>query len=305
MQLRVLGSAAGGGFPQWNCNCHNCRAFRQGKLQAEARTQSSIVLSDTGEHWILCNASPDIRQQIESFPELQPARAKRDTAIKDIILLDSQIDHVTGLLTLREGCPHNVWCTDLVKQDLMTGFPLFNILSFWEGGGLQHQMITLDQTAFTIPSCPNLRFTALPIVSNAPPYSPHRDHPQPGNNIALLVQDIRTQRTLFYAPGLGVVDEFILAAMEQADCLLVDGTVWRDDEMIFYGVGTKTGRQMGHLPQIGKQGMLEALALFPNKRRILIHINNTNPILNEDSPERNYLNTLGIEVAVDGMSLEI
>src|SRR5690554_1000902 len=108
MYIQVLGSAAGGGFPQWNCNCHNCHGFRQGTIRASARTQSSIAVSDDGENWVLCNASPDIRAQLASFPALQPARALRDTAIGDIILLDSQIDHVTGLLTLREGCPHRV-----------------------------------------------------------------------------------------------------------------------------------------------------------------------------------------------------
>lgn len=305
MYIQVLGSAAGGGFPQWNCNCHNCHAFRQGTLNAQARTQSSIALSDDGEHWILCNASPDIRMQLESFPAFQPGRALRDTAISDIILLDSQVDHVTGLLTLREGCPHRVWCTYLVYEDLSTGFPLFNILSFWPGGGLQHQPIALDGQPFVMPSCPGLSITALPILSNAPPYSPHRDRPQPGHNIALLVRDTRSGATLLYAPGLGEINEVILAAMQQADCLLVDGTVWRDDEMEFYGVGNKTGRQMGHLPQSGAGGMLEALKRFPEKRRILIHINNTNPVLNEDSPERAELNAAGVEVAFDGMSIEL
>ena len=114
MFVRILGSAAGGGFPQWNCNCANCSGVRNGTLRAQPRTQSSIAISDDGQNWILCNASPDIRAQLESFPALQPARRPRDTAIGAIILLDSQIDHTTGLLTLREGCPHEVWCTEMV-----------------------------------------------------------------------------------------------------------------------------------------------------------------------------------------------
>lgn len=305
MYVQVLGSAAGGGFPQWNCNCHNCHGLRKGTLKARPRTQSSIALSDDGENWILCNASPDIRVQLESFPALQPARALRDTAIRDIILLDSQIDHVTGLLTLREGCPHRVWCTELVREDLSSGFPLFNMLSFWEGGGLQHQPVSLDGRPFVIPSCSHLSFVALPIRSNAPPYSPHRDRPQPGNNIALLVTDTRSGTKLLYAPGLGEIDAIVLSAMQQADCLLVDGTVWRDDEMQFYGVGSKTGREMGHLPQTGPGGMLETLEKFTDKRRILIHINNTNPVLDEDSPERAGLDAAGVEVAFDGMSIEL
>ena len=134
MYIQVLGSAAGGGFPQWNCNCHNCHGLRKGTLNAVPRTQSSIAISDDGVNWILCNASPDIRSQLEAFPALQPARQARDTAIAGIILLDSQIDHVTGLLTLREGCPHDVWCTDMVHQDLTSGFPIFNMLAHWNGG---------------------------------------------------------------------------------------------------------------------------------------------------------------------------
>jgi pyrroloquinoline quinone biosynthesis protein B len=124
MHIQILGSAAGGGFPQWNCNCHNCRGVRDGSLNAQPRTQSSIALSDDGVNWILCNASPDIRAQIEAFPLLQPARKPRDTAIGAIILLDSQIDHCTGLLTLREGCPHKVWCTEKLHQALTSGYPL-------------------------------------------------------------------------------------------------------------------------------------------------------------------------------------
>ena len=159
MHIRILGSAAGGGFPQWNCNCRNCRGLRQGTLRATPRTQSSIALSDDGVNWIVCNASPDIRAQIEAFPALQPARAVRDTAIRALILLDSQIDHTTGLLTLREGCPHEVWCTEMVHQDLTTGFPLFNMLSHWHGG-LDWRRIELEH-GFVVDACPALRFTQI------------------------------------------------------------------------------------------------------------------------------------------------
>ena len=303
MHIRILGSAAGGGFPQWNCNCRNCRGLREGTLRAKARTQSSIALSDDGVNWIVCNASPDIRAQIEAFPALQPARALRDTAIRALILLDSQIDHTTGLLTLREGCPHEVWCSEMVHQDLTTGFPLFNMLSHWHGG-LRWNPIALDQS-FTVAACPALRFTPIPLRSAAPPYSPHRNDPHPGDNLGLLVEDVRTGGKLFYAPGLGQVDGALLEWMGQADCLLVDGTLWRDDEMIHAGVGDKLGSAMGHLPQSGAGGMLEVLECLPKPRKVLIHINNTNPILDEDSAERAELDARGIEVAWDGMSIEL
>ena len=302
MHIQILGSAAGGGFPQWNCNCRNCAGLRAGTLNAEARTQSSIALSDDGVNWVLCNASPDIRAQIEAFPALQPARRLRDTAIAAVLLMDSQIDHVTGLLTLREGCPHSVWCTEMVHQDLTSGFPLFTMLQHWNGG-LAWNPIALDGEPFTIPACPGLRFTAIALRSSAPPYSPHRGNPHPGDNIGLFVEDLRTGGSLFYAPGLGQVDEALLGWMRRADCLLVDGTLWRDDEMRLCEVGDKLGSEMGHLPQSGPGGMLEVLDGLQDKRRVLIHINNTNPILDADSAERAELDARGIEVARDGMAI--
>lgn len=303
MYIQILGSAAGGGFPQWNCNCANCKGYRDGSLRATARTQSSIALSDDGEHWILCNASPDIRAQLQGFAPMQPARALRDTGIDAIILLDSQIDHTTGLLSLREGCPHQVWCTDMVHQDLTTGFPLFNMLEHWNGG-LAWNRIELD-ASFTIDACPNLRFSPFPLRSAAPPYSPHRFDPHPGDNLGLMVEDLRTGGKLFYAPGLGKVDASLLQRMHDADVLLVDGTLWDDDEMQRRGVGTRTGSEMGHLPQNGPGGMLEVLDAFPDQRKVLIHINNTNPILDEDSAERAELHRRGVEVAFDGMSITL
>lgn len=304
MHIQILGSAAGGGFPQWNCNCRNCAGLRAGTLNAEARTQSSIALSDDGVNWVLCNASPDIRAQIEAFPALQPARRLRDTAIAAVLLMDSQIDHVTGLLTLREGCPHSVWCTEMVHQDLTSGFPLFTMLQHWNGG-LAWNPIALDGEPFTIPACPGLRFTAIALRSSAPPYSPHRGNPHPGDNIGLFVEDLRTGGSLFYAPGLGQVDEALLGWMRRADCLLVDGTLWRDDEMRLCEVGDKLGSEMGHLPQSGPGGMLEVLDGLQGKRRVLIHINNTNPILDADSAERAELDARGIELARDGMAIRL
>ncbi len=303
MFIQILGSAAGGGFPQWNCNCTNCAGLRAGTLRGQARTQSSIAISDNGVDWILCNASPDIRAQLEAFPALQPARKPRDTAIGAIILLDSQIDHTTGLLTLREGCPHEVWCTEMVHQDLTTGFPLFNMLEHWNGG-LKWNPIALDGS-FVIPACPNLVITPIPLRSSAPPYSPHRNDPHPGDNIGLFIEDRRTGGKLFYAPGLGQVSEALLGTMRGADCLLVDGTLWRDDEMRVREVGDKLGSEMGHLPQSGPGGMIEVLDGLPAARKILIHINNTNLILDQDSPERAMLDEHGIEVAFDGMSIEL
>ena len=301
MKLHVLGSGAGGGFPQWNCNCANCARFRRGELVAHARTQSSITVSADGIDWVLINASPDIREQIAAFPPLQPGRAVRDTGIRAVILMDSQIDHTTGLLTLREGKTLDLYCTDRVYEDLTTGFPVLDMLGHY--CGVNWHPIPLNGESFTIPAIEGLEFTAVQLSSKAPPYSPHRKDPRPGDNIGLRVEDSASARKLFYAPGLGQMEEHLLPYMENADCLLVDGTVWTDDEMQRRGVGEKLGSEMGHLCQSEPGGMIDLLRPLHKPRKVLIHINNTNPILDENSTERAQLKKEGIEVAHDGMDI--
>lgn len=303
MYIYVLGSAAGGGFPQWNCNCLNCHGVRTGSIQAKARTQSSIAVSENGTDWVLLNASPDIRQQLFEFKAAQPARKLRDTGITSVILMDSQLDHTTGLLTLREGCPMNVWCTEMVHQDLTSGFPVFNMLKHWNGG-LQYNEINPKQ-AFKIDGFENLEFLPLIIKSAAPPYSPHRNDPHDGDNIALIIKDHKTQKQLFYAPGLGKIDDQIMQIMQSSDCVMIDGTLWTDDEMQQTGVGTKTGREMGHLYISGEGGSLSYLNQLSTPKKVLIHINNTNPILNENSSQFAELKANGVEVAYDGMQIEL
>ncbi|KRI59985.1 pyrroloquinoline quinone biosynthesis protein PqqB [Acinetobacter pittii] len=303
MYIYVLGSAAGGGFPQWNCNCPNCDGVRTGTIQAKARTQSSIAVSENGTDWVLLNASPDIRQQLFEFKAAQPARKLRDTGITSVILMDSQLDHTTGLLTLREGCPMNVWCTAMVHQDLTSGFPVFNMLKHWNGG-LQYNEINPKQ-AFKIDGFENLEFLPLIIKSAAPPYSPHRNDPHDGDNIALIIKDHKTQKQLFYAPGLGKIDDQIMQIMQSSDCVMIDGTLWTDDEMQQTGVGTKTGREMGHLYISGEGGSLSYLNQLSTPKKVLIHINNTNPILNENSSQFAELKANGVEVAYDGMQIEL
>ncbi|WP_244816618.1 pyrroloquinoline quinone biosynthesis protein PqqB [Caballeronia sp. Lep1P3] len=306
MKIRVLGSSAGGGFPQWNCNCRNCDGVRRGTIAARARTQSSIAISDNGDDWLLVNASPDILAQIAANPELQPARRVRDTGIAAVITMDAQIDHVTGLLMLRErGTPLPLYTTDAVWQDLSTGFPITSILSHY--CGVEHRRIALDGAALKVPELPRVSIHALPLSSKAPPYSPHREAPEAGDNIGLMFTNDTTGKRAFYAPGLGALEPHILDAMNAADLLLVDGTVWTDDEMIRLGLTKKTGADMGHLAQSGAGGMIEVLDSIerPDVRKVLIHINNTNPILIEDGPERRMLSEHGIEVAHDGMSIEL
>ena len=304
MKVMVLGSAAGGGFPQWNCNCNNCCGVRSGSLDAIPRTQSSIAVSADGERWILFNASPDIRAQLEANPPLQPKKGRRDTGIHGIVLADSQIDHTTGLLFLREGCPLRVYCTDMVAQDLSTGFPIFVMLQSWDGGVI-HTTVPIDGSAFQVSDIEEISITAIPLDGKAPPYSPHRHDPHVGDDVGYLIEDTRSQASLFYAPGLGQMSSALLNMMGGADCVMVDGTFWSEDEMQRAGVGTKLASDMGHLPQSGDEGMLHWLSKIPGPRKILIHINNTNPILIENSPERKLVEETGVEVAYDGMAFDL
>ena len=302
MKIRVLGSGAGGGFPQWNCSCPNCKAVRAGSIKASTRNQSSIAVSSDGEHWVLFNASPDVRAQLENFPEIHPKNKVRGTGIEAIVLIDSQIDHATGLLILREGDPLNIYCTDMVKQDMSTGFPIFNILEHF--CGINEHPIPLNGKAFTIPNIDDLEFTALALKSKAPPYSPHRNDPHEGDNIGMIIRQPSTGKATFYAPGLGAIEAHVEKAMTEADCVMVDGTFWTDDELASVG-RPLLARKIGHIPQSGKEGMIEILDAMEKPRKILIHINNTNPILNEASKEREILNQHGIEVSFDNMNIEL
>lgn len=282
-----------------------CNGVRSGTINAKARTQSSISVTDNDGRWTLFNTSPDILTQLKQTPNLQPANGVRDTPIDSIFLLDSQIDHTTGLLMLREHYqPLNIWCTEQVHQDLTTGNPLFNVLSHY--CDVSWNKVTPAETYTTVPGAGNIQIQALPLTSNAPPYSPRRDQPVPGDTLGIVMADQSGNgKRVFYAPGLGQIEPHVWEAMQSADIVLVDGTMWTDDEMQKEGIADKTARSMGHLPQTGEGGMLEWLQKLPTTtRKVLIHINNTNPILDEDGPEFAQLQDNGIEVAFDGMQLE-
>ena len=306
MRITILGSAAGGGFPQWNCNCRNCSGLRSGNINAKPRTQSSIfVQADDGHEGVLFNASPDILEQIRSHPALQPGRALRDTAIAGVVLMDGQIDHATGLFMLRERDSRlPLWCTDPVEEDLSQGLPVLRVLSHY--CGVERHRIALDGSWFSVPGVADLRFQALPLTSKAAPYSPHREQSVPGDNIGIVINDQRSGKTAFYAPGLGDITPAVFEAMSSADAVLVDGTFWTDDEMPKLGISKKRAREIGHLPQSGPGGMIEWMAKLPAAtQRFLIHINNTNPILDEDSAERAILTLAGIRVCEDLMTLKL
>jgi pyrroloquinoline quinone biosynthesis protein B len=304
MKIIVLGSAAGGGYPQWNCNCGNCDGLRRGTLRSRARTQSSIAISAHGGDWLLVNASPDILAQIRATPALQPARARRDSGIGAVLLTDAQLDHVTGLLMLREGKPLPLYCSAPVWDELHTGLPLAPVLAHY--AGLAWRPLALHDGArrwFAVPGLDGIEFSVLALDSKAPPYSARRACAAAGDNLGLLARDRASGKQLFYAPGLGRIDAPVADAMRGADCLLVDGTFWSEDEMPALGLSSRPASAMGHLPLDGPGGMIEVLGAMPAARKIVIHINNTNPILDEASPQRARLDRCAIEVAHDGMEI--
>ncbi|MEZ8141477.1 pyrroloquinoline quinone biosynthesis protein PqqB [Enterovibrio norvegicus FF-162] len=306
MQIVVLGSAAGGGFPQWNCHCRMCQSVRNGTSRALPRTQSSIAVSDDGENWVVINTSPDIRQQINATPQLAKADGSRGSAIRAVIVTDAQIDHTTGLLILREGLPLDLYCTPEVEQELSSSYPILSMMKHWEGGYRTHTIDAQSADGWHIPAVPALRFTPITLTSNAPPFSPFRHRPRPGDNIGLKITDTRSGKSLFYAPGLGVKDDpAVLSALADADCVMIDGTLWTDDEMIREGLGESLGSDMGHLSVSGENGMLALLAEYEKPRKVLIHINNTNPILDPDSSEHQAVLDAGVDIAFDGMEMTV
>ena len=280
--------------------------MRSGTLRAAPRTQSSIaVCGSDPAGWALVNASPDVLAQLRASPALQPARSPRDSAIAAVVLVDGQIDHTTGLFMLRESTNAlPLWCTDEVCADLTRGNPIFGVLQHF--CGVDRRRMSPDGRVFRVDGVPGVTWRALAVPGKPAPFSPHREAPVPGDNVALVIGDERTGRTAIYAPGLGAIEETLWRAMQASACVLVDGTFWTDDEMLALGRAHKRARDMGHLPQSGAGGMLEWLErLAPGTRRILIHVNNTNPILDEDSPERAALVRRGIEVGWDGLEIEL
>ncbi len=303
MLLRILGSAAGGGVPQWNCHCSNCRLARGG-TRVRPRTQSSIAVRGANSAWALINASPDLLLQLRTYPDMHPASGMRDSAIGAIVLTDGQIDHATGLLMLREATrPWPIWCTNAVYRELSEELPLLDVLGRY--CGIAHHDV-FAASDFVIDEIAEVQWRAHSVPSKAPPYSRDREVPQPGSNIALTISNTQSRRSAFFVPGLGEMLPELWEQMQSAELVLVDGTCWTDDELVRLGISQRRARDMGHLPLGGSGGSLEWLQRLPSStRKVLTHINNTNPILDEASRERAALVELGIEVAYDGMEFEL
>jgi pyrroloquinoline quinone biosynthesis protein B len=309
MRLKVIGSAAGGGFPQWNCNYRLSRAARAGQPGVLPRTQSSLAASADGQGWVLFNASPDIRQQIAQTPELQPApdAPLRSTPIRAVVLTNADVDHVAGLLSLREREPFAVYASQRVL-DVLAANSIFNVLD----PKIVPRRLLPQDTAIPILDAHD-RDTGLTVESFSVPGkialyledSTRADADygsEAGDTIGVRIS-AGSGPSAFYVPGCARVDQRLRARLHKAACLLFDGTVFTDDEMMSAGVGQKTGRRMGHLAMSGEAGSIAALAGLSIGRRIFVHINNTNPVLDDASPERVAIAAAGWDVAHDGMEI--
>lgn len=301
MYIRLLGTAAGGGFPQWNCNCHHCRGVRQGTLPAQPRTQSSVALSEDGRRWFLLNASPDIRQQIEAFPPLTPpSEAVRGSGIAALFLTDADLDHTLGLLLLREGLQRTIYATATVRRALTDGLTLLPALQHYCTVDWREPATELTPLFYPDGSPSGLSYAACVVAGHPPLYMGERAQPQRGDRVGYRFVDEQTGRCLLYFPGLASLEEPVRQLLAGCDVLLLDGTFWSEQEMATMGTGTKRASEMGHLPVGGPQGSLAQIAQLPIKHRIYVHINNTNPILIEDSAEQREVCAAGVEVGRDG-----
>ncbi len=310
MLIKILGSAAGGGFPQWNCNGHHSARVRAGQAGYRARLQSSLAVSDDGRNWVLLNASPDLRQQINETPELHPDAAGplRNSPIKAVVVTNADVDHITGLISLREGQPFSIYGSERVLATLNAN-TIFNVcapdkvprIAFkldtptpLEGAG---KPLNLTVEAFAVPG----KIALFLEKGGADGNYGSRD----GDTIGLKVTSLTTGKSFFYIPGCAEVDQPLASRIQGADLLFLDGTLFTDDEMVAQGLSAKTGQRMGHISMSGPDGSVEAIKPLAIKRRIYVHINNSNPVLDETSQARTFVETNGWEVGYDGMEIHL
>jgi pyrroloquinoline quinone biosynthesis protein B len=311
MQVKILGSAAGGGFPQWNCACQNCRSLRGGTFQGKPRTQTQIAISADSRSWFLLGTSPDLRSQIESTPELHPQahETTRHSPICGTVLLNADIDHVLGLLLLRELQPLNAYATLSVRRVLTEDNSMFAMLQ-----RVDHQLRWNEITsreAFS-PLTPagedsGLRCRALSLGRHYPAYlSTEREAglDRQEASLGLIVGSPSGQRVAFM-PAVPQIDDLLIKEIDSADVVLFDGTFWSDDELIRIQGSGQTAQAMGHVPVSSPAGSLARLAYIKCPRKIYIHINNTNPMLNEGSPQYRQVRDAGWEIAEDGWHFEL
>jgi pyrroloquinoline quinone biosynthesis protein B len=295
MRFIILGAAAGGGFPQWNCACTNCRLAWDGDPRVRPATQSSLAVALEDSTWLLVNASPDLLRQVAATPALQPRSAPRDSPIRHVLLTSGEIDHIAGLLSLRERQDFALHATERVL-DILRRNSIFDALN---PAHVQRCPAGLDR-GFDLPG---LRVTLFAVPGKAPLYLEEQAAPAEEDTVA--VEFTAGGRRAYYIPGCDQVTPALRERISGADLLILDGTLWTDDEMIQAGVGAKTGHRMGHQPVSGPDGSLAALAGLPLGQKVFAHINNTNPMMRRDSAARRQVEVAGWRVAEDGLELRV
>jgi len=310
MLIKVIGAAAGGGLPQWNCNGQNSADARHGVPTVKPRTQASVAVSADGHQWVLLNASPDLRQQINATPELQPDRngPPRNSPIKAVVLTNGDVDAVAGLLCLREGQPFSVYGSARVL-DVLDGNSIFEVLN---PDLVKRKTMELGKTfAVEGPAGPlGLTIEAFSVPGKIPLYLEDEEAgtggsfgTEEGDTVGLKVTDDKTGKFFFFIPGCSGLDDDLRARVKGAPLLFFDGTLYTNDEMIVQGLMNKTGDRIGHMNMSGPKGTVEQMAPLGIARKIFIHINNSNPALRDDSPERAAVEAAGWEVSYDGMEV--
>ncbi len=300
MQVKILGSAAGGGFPQWNCACTNCAAVRHGQFRGKARSQTQVAVSADGRSWFLLGASPDLRFQIESSPELHPTSGTRHSPINGVVLASADLDHVLGLLLLRELQPFHVFATESVINILRGQNSMFGMLNRVADQVRWNTIRAGEQ--FTLRSVAgeesDIDCKAVALSSRFPAYV--AGMPESADATLGLILKSKSGATLGFFSQLPKLTPQLKDLFATLDCLLLDGTFWSDDELIrLQGFGQRA-REMGHIPVGGEDGTLRQLAGLTKPRKMYIHINNTNPMLNEAGPEYREVRDNGWELAEDG-----
>jgi pyrroloquinoline quinone biosynthesis protein B len=309
MRVKILGSGAGGGFPQWNCGCSNCNGLRAAKLHGSARTQTQIAFSVNSKAWFLLNASPDLRTQILATPELAPPEGSRQSPITGVFLPSADVDSIMGLLHLREFTPFRIFATPAVQQIVREENTIFRVLDRamppvqWLGISMRPQFARVDSDPREDSS---FRCSAVPLGGSYPDYvsdALRGSLPADQAVVGLLVE--QGEKRLFFAPSLPGRNQEWKKLAESSDLVFLDGTFWSDDELSRAAGSGKTARAIGHLPLSGPDGLLQQFSGTGRGRRVLIHINNTNPILDEESTEYHQVREMGWEIAHDGMEFAL
>ena len=306
MKIRVLGSSAGGGFPQWNCGCSNCAGVRLGAIRAVPRTQESVAVgAPPNGAWLVINASPDIGRQIESFPPLHP-RGLRHSPVLGVVLTNGDLDHCLGLLCLREEQPLVVFATERVWTSFSESNALSRTLRRYPGHVEWRRLVLGVEQRVNLGDEGGSTFVLMPFeVPGKVPLHLHGAATHPEDNIGLLVKEASTNVAMLYLSNVGGRFPGVETLLANADCTFFDGTFWTSDELVRLGAGARRAEDMAHWPLSGNDGSLALLERFPDRRRVLIHINNTNPILREDSSERQRVHQSGIVVAEDGLEIDL